>query len=98
MKSPTILHQSTYQLKKRYVKKTRSLKKLTTTEPLNFFSVVRIHSVSSLIYFLIAFFPVQIAAWEAMDPDDRPQNFLPKKLVVVFFYSVLNLVVEIFSS
>lgn len=28
----------------------------------------------------------EIAAWEAMDPDDRPQNFLPKK------YSSLRLV------
>lgn len=41
---------------------------------------------------------VQIAAWEAMDPDDRPQNFLPKKLVVVFIHSVLGQAVGIFSK
>jgi len=46
------------------------------------------------IYFF--FQSVQIAAWEAMDPDDRPQNFLPKKLVVVFIDSVLGQVVKIF--
>lgn len=37
----------------------------------------------------IFFLSVQIAAWEAMDPDDRPQNFLPKKLVVVFIHKLL---------
>ena len=38
------------------------------------------------IVIIFFFESVQIAAWEAMDPDDRPQNFLPKKFVVDFIY------------
>lgn len=30
------------------------------------------------------FFSTKIAAWEAMDPDERPQNFLPKKSVALY--------------
>ena len=32
----------------------------------------------------MVFFSPKIAAWEAMDPDERPQNFLPKKSVALY--------------